>query len=194
MKIFWYVTFVIIIIHQSVIFSKSNTYYASGDNVSVRENHDMNSKVICKIRIAQEVIMIQKINNNIIVNNNEGYWCRIKYYNTELRKDQEGWVFSTYLATISDFKPITTFRNNRIIVYYGDTVMTLIVNNNATYTLTYKSNYDTSITKEKGVLLKYNRLIMLKANDQRRYTICYVNKDNNLKFYDCSEDESPCSQ
>jgi len=85
-----------------ILFLVTNLY--AGDNVRyinahnglmLRENPDINSKIILTIRHNEKVEFIEEKNEIIKIENKSGKWTKVKYNNNI------GWIFGGFLETIS---------------------------------------------------------------------------------------------
>ena len=68
-------------------------YIITGNNVNIRTQPNLTSKVVAQSHKGDEVVFIKKSDSKMKVGSDEHYWIQVK-----LPGEQQGWVYGKYLS------------------------------------------------------------------------------------------------
>jgi len=172
-SIITYLIFILLVSNMSIGESKNNVLIVIGDNLNLREEPKLNSKIIRKLRITWLVKLIKKTDKTEKIKNIEGKWA---FINTGLEK---GWVFDYYLANEKDFKKVKSFRNTILEGEHGDHYIYFEFKKNGQYRCK-KEDKNKNLFYEKGKLYKYRNIFLAYNDNEKSYSIFYLNKKNKI--------------
>jgi hypothetical protein len=125
-------------------FDTLDNYYKNhvliiGDNVNIRAEPNLNSKVIYNLNIGHLVLPLKKINKKVQIDDKIGYWVYIDSGITENIESGriKGWIFDNYLGYNINFTKINSWSipNLKNIIYI-DVQYDFIFNKDGSFTLT----------------------------------------------------------
>jgi uncharacterized protein YgiM (DUF1202 family) len=121
--------FTAILLFSFTSFGKEKIEYitVAGDNINLREQPSLESKIIMKLKITSSVRILKKSNKIEQINNKKGQWI---FVDTDVEDDKtkktiKGWIFDYYVAYEFRFKKIQKWNYKKFESCIGDSCVNL---------------------------------------------------------------------
>lgn len=105
-----------------------------GDDVNLREEPSVNSKVVFSLKMATLVEVLEVKPGVIRIGKLSGHWARVK---VKLRSNLTGWVFDHYLGYPEKFKGARFHKKLSVTCGVGDYWVTYVVDKNSHFQYHY---------------------------------------------------------
>jgi uncharacterized protein YgiM (DUF1202 family) len=159
----------------------------SGDYVNLREKPSLDSKVIKQLRITSRVKVLRSSEEKIDIKGESGHWVYVASttYQNEKGENLRGWVFDTYIADVSQFNKIDSFKNLSLCGWLtGDAeVNYTFLPDGSFYSLVIdKDAYGKNISEQKvyGKLYQFKKVVLGLYDGTSFYVAFYLSDDKNI--------------
>ncbi len=148
----------------------------AGDYVNLREKANSKSKVVCQLRLAEDIKFIKKSGIREKIGNIEGEWVYVdslRFINSMYGETYKGWVLDYFLADISKFQRVKNFKKCNLDGYSGDW--------HGHYEFAKDGSYKSIInqtTKINGYIYQFRDLIMLKDQQGVNRGVFFIDNNN----------------
>lgn len=160
-----------------------NFYVVNDDHVNIRTEPDITSNVVeynvgkkaikRQLFITEVVKVLKKDQREVTIGNHKGQWIYVEIrtsYDSKLRKQLSGWVFSYYLSKPEDFTLLNNLKNNMHLEWPSDIEGCLIMINKdgSFYHPSTKGTGKLFIDKSKRVIVPIFNTEMNKEKDVKK--------------------------
>jgi hypothetical protein len=153
----------------------------SGNNVNLREDPNINSRVIKQLIIGEWVYFRDRKGKKETIGDLNGEWIKVlTRYTDKYDKDISGWVFDYYLADESMFIKMNSFYNCHYEGYSGDWFINIQFLKNGTFRTKRWDDKKGDYYFEEGLVFKYRKLIHVKSNNSKWGSFFYINEKNEI--------------
>ncbi|TAL37004.1 MAG: hypothetical protein EPN93_06130 [Spirochaetes bacterium] len=170
-----------------------NWYIIVEEHAIVREEPDINSKELTKLRITDLVKVTDKNESNTAYENLSG-WLYVdtgRYEDFKKRTILHGWIQVISVATTERFRRVHQFSEYEIREKIGDYLLAYKFNENGTYNREILKYGERSTILKNGALFSYKNVIFANDEDGNGFELFYIHKDESLCTKYTHSDSTP---
>mgnify|MGYP000923686825 FL=1 len=166
---------------------RDGLYIIIGDYVNLREKPSLDSKVIKQLRITSRVKVLRSPEEKIDIKGESGHWVYVasNTYKNEKGENLHGWVFDSYIADVSQFKKLDSFKSLSLCGWLtGDAeVNYTFLPDGSFYSLVVDKDAYGKITSEQkvcGKLYQFKKVVLGLYDGTSFYVAFYLLDDKNI--------------